>query len=44
MRAIVDSGPVVAYLYVLPPENLAALYYYDSAFGRKCLLQRVPCM
>lgn len=33
MRALVDVGPVVAYMFVLPPTNPASFYYVDSVFG-----------
>ncbi len=37
MRSIVQTGPVVAYLFVLPPNNAASLYYYDPASGGRRL-------
>ncbi|KAL4457382.1 hypothetical protein ABPG75_012247 [Micractinium tetrahymenae] len=30
MRALVDAGPLVAYMFVLPPTNPASFLYYDS--------------
>lgn len=33
MRSIYETGPVVAYLWVLPPSNPASLFYYDPASG-----------
>lgn len=35
MRALVDVGPVVAYMFVLPPSDPSSFYFYDSQFGRQ---------
>lgn len=42
MRALVEVGPVVAYMFVLPPFNPLSFYFYDSQFGERAAFCAPP--